>query len=405
MPAPWVVEADELLLQTRIFGLRRRRARSTARPGVVGDFVVVDAPDWVNVIALTDDGQVVLVAQHRHGTGAPTLEIPGGMVDPGEGFVAAGLRELEEETGYGGGEAELIGVVEPNPAFQSNRCGTVLVRGARLVGPQKTDEHEEIDVSLAPLAAVPGLIRGGQIAHALVVAAFHHLHLAGARGAGALLLLAALLLPAGPARAAGALALPVDGLDDCCTPKAVAAVGAISGVRSAARDPDGRLCVELDGEPSAAVRASLAAALAAAGFRAGEAVELPACPAAPRPDPWAGAEGLDFAVVSRGEPFAWKAHLAPGKVTLFEFGAPWCAPCHDVAAGLTAALRAQPGLAVRAVVLPGDDAVASFGSEVARQHLSQAPGIPWIVVRGPKGQLRYAGEDLGLALKAAGVAP
>jgi ADP-ribose pyrophosphatase len=165
---PWTVESRTLVDDHRIFRLHRDRARSTARPEQAGDFVVLAVPDWVNVVALTPDEQVVVIEQYRHGTRSITLEIPGGMVDPGETMVAAGLRELAEETGYAGDSVELIGVVEPNPAFQDN---------ARPVGAQDLDPNEEIAVRLVPLADIPGLIRSGAITHALVVAAFHHLTL------------------------------------------------------------------------------------------------------------------------------------------------------------------------------------------------------------------------------------
>jgi 8-oxo-dGTP pyrophosphatase MutT (NUDIX family) len=171
---PWITESESPLLETRILSLRRRRARSASDPAKAGDFVVVSAADWVNVVAVTAAGAVVLVEQFRHGSGAVTVEIPGGMVDPGEDFVAAGLRELAEETGYGGGEARLIGVVEPNPAFQTNRCGTLLVTGVTLQGAPHMDGTEEIAVREVPAADLPGLVARGEITHALVVAALFH---------------------------------------------------------------------------------------------------------------------------------------------------------------------------------------------------------------------------------------
>ena len=175
--APWTTEQDTVVLENRIMRLRERVSRSPSDPDKLGRFVVIDTTDWVNVIALTQDEQVVLVEQFRHGTGSVTLEIPGGMVDPGEDMLTAGVRELLEETGYGGGQAALIGVVQPNPAIQSNRCGTVLVRGVSRMAEQRFDEHEEIAVHLLPLAEVHALVRGGQIQHALVLAALLHLEL------------------------------------------------------------------------------------------------------------------------------------------------------------------------------------------------------------------------------------
>ncbi len=172
---PWTVEHTRTVADRRIFSVQLVRARSRVRPAQAGEFVVLDAPDWVNVIALTPDEEVVFVEQYRHGTRTVTLEIPGGMVDPGEGFVEAGLRELREETGYAGQQVELIGVVEPNPAFQNNRCGTILVRDVRIVAAQDLDPNEEIRVRRIPLTSIPELVRSGAIGHSLVVVAFHHL--------------------------------------------------------------------------------------------------------------------------------------------------------------------------------------------------------------------------------------
>ena len=97
---------------------------------------VITSPDWVNVIALTPDDQVVMVRQHRAGTDTITLEIPGGMIDPGEGPLDGGRRELLEETGYVADTWIHIGSVEPNPAIQDNTCHTLLALDARLEGPQ-----------------------------------------------------------------------------------------------------------------------------------------------------------------------------------------------------------------------------------------------------------------------------
>ncbi len=140
-------------------------------------FSLIECGDWVNVIALTDDQHVVLVRQYRVGTDEVCLEIPGGMVDPGEDAATAAARELEEETGYTAGVWRAIGKVAPNPAIQSNYLHTFLATGARRTHAQRLDGSEVLTVTTLPLADVQAALRSGAIDHALVVAAFAHLAL------------------------------------------------------------------------------------------------------------------------------------------------------------------------------------------------------------------------------------
>lgn len=173
-------EKDWTLLDSRfvsdhyIFRLHADRYRLETN-GVERDFTRLLSPDWVNVLAVTENNQLVMVRQYRHGTRSVTLEIPGGMVDEGETADVAGLRELREETGYAANRARILASVWPNPAFMSNRCHIVLAEGARRVGEPMLDPAERIDVVTCPLTDVEALIARGEINHALVLLALAYL--------------------------------------------------------------------------------------------------------------------------------------------------------------------------------------------------------------------------------------
>ncbi len=156
-----------------IFSVRLDRSVSPST-GFQREFTVMETVDWVNVIARTDAGEILLVRQFRHGTREYTLEIPGGGVDARDSSPEeAARRELREETGYEARSWVPLGVVEPNPAFQTNRCHTYLAEGASPSSKMSLDPGEEIEVILRPESEVLKMMEGGEIAHALVVAAFY----------------------------------------------------------------------------------------------------------------------------------------------------------------------------------------------------------------------------------------
>jgi ADP-ribose pyrophosphatase len=160
----------------RIFSLRREKYESP-RTGQVVTATILEATDWVNVIAYTVAGECVLIRQFRFGTDRFTLEIPGGMIDAGESPLEAAKRELREETGYVAIDWTELGRVAPNPAFQRNYLYTFLAEGCTLEGAQLQDPGEDIDVTLRPQCEVEAMLASGEIDHALVVVAFLKLEL------------------------------------------------------------------------------------------------------------------------------------------------------------------------------------------------------------------------------------
>lgn len=174
----WPCIASKTTYSNRIFSIKTNTTRSP-RTGNEHEFFVIESSDWVNIIPVTDDRHVVMVRQYRHGSNRITLEIPGGMLDPGDTAEKAASRELLEETGYEAGEWLKLGDVSPNPAIFNNRCHTFLARNLKKVRVPKPDQTEDIDVVLVHLSKIPHLIRKGTIDHALVIAAFYWYFLPG----------------------------------------------------------------------------------------------------------------------------------------------------------------------------------------------------------------------------------
>lgn len=167
----WEQLGEEYLARYKVFDVVKSRRRSP-RTGVDIGFFLIRTPDWVNVVAITEDDQLVLVRQFRHGTEEFSLEIPGGLVDPHEREpAAAAVRELREETGFLPGELHPLGSMAPNPAIFGNRCYAYLATGCRRVGELLQDPGEDLEVVLVPVAEVDSLVRSGAIDHALVLAA------------------------------------------------------------------------------------------------------------------------------------------------------------------------------------------------------------------------------------------
>jgi ADP-ribose pyrophosphatase YjhB (NUDIX family) len=137
----------------------------------MGPFFTFTCPDWCNVVAVTEKRELALVWQYRVGTETMSLELPGGVIDPGETPSDAARRELREETGYEAPHFEPLSQVHPNPALQGNVCHSFIARGARLAGPVSFDANEECELLLVPLSQARDLLAEPYFTHALCVAA------------------------------------------------------------------------------------------------------------------------------------------------------------------------------------------------------------------------------------------
>jgi ADP-ribose pyrophosphatase len=172
LAARWKRTTSKIIGSFRIFSIREDRYR-LPRNDREASFYILESNDWVNVIPLTEAGEVILIRQFRFGTEEVTLEIPGGIVEPGHTPLQAGQNELLEETGFHSDQWDYLGFVRPNPAFLNNRCHSFLARGVKKVAQIRLEESEEIEMLKVPYAEIKTLIEKGAITHSLVICAFH----------------------------------------------------------------------------------------------------------------------------------------------------------------------------------------------------------------------------------------
>jgi 8-oxo-dGTP pyrophosphatase MutT (NUDIX family) len=178
-PAAWVTLGQNNVADCAVFRVKRRRMRHIT-DGREGQFYVIEAPDWVQTLALTPRRELILVRQWRFGIEKLSWEPPGGVIESGEDILAAAQRELLEETGQAGTSPRLIGQAYPNPAIQNNQTHFVLVENCTPKAPTHWDPHEELQIGIFSLDEIHQMIRRGEIFHSLALNAlqFLFIHLA-----------------------------------------------------------------------------------------------------------------------------------------------------------------------------------------------------------------------------------
>ncbi|QQT30752.1 NUDIX hydrolase [Sphingobacterium multivorum] len=152
-----------------------RRDTCELPDGRINDhYYVLEYPDWVNMIGITEQNELLVIKQYRHGAGIISLEIPAGTTEAGEDPKNAAVREMLEETGYQFDQIEEIAKLYANPATSGNITYTYLMTGGKKVQEQALDEHEEIDVYRIPLEEAKSMLLDNKFNQALHASALFY---------------------------------------------------------------------------------------------------------------------------------------------------------------------------------------------------------------------------------------
>lgn len=138
------------------------------------EYYVLEYPEWVNVIAIDDNGRFIMVEQYRHGLGEVFTELCAGVVEPGENPEDAARRELLEETGYTGGKWRLLNKICQNPSTCTNHTHCFLAEGVRKTDSQHLDATEDVSVKLLSEQEVYAMLTNDEIKQSLMAVPLWH---------------------------------------------------------------------------------------------------------------------------------------------------------------------------------------------------------------------------------------
>jgi len=168
----WTIKSENELFRKRIFAMRDLECHHPDKD-VTHRFFTLTSPDWINIVAITEDGRFIMVRQHRLGTDEITMETPGGLAEENEPPEETARRELREETGYEAGEVHLLKKLTNNPAIFNNYIYYYYAANCKKVHEQNLDAAEDIEVVTCSRDEIIDMINHGLINHTIIVCALY----------------------------------------------------------------------------------------------------------------------------------------------------------------------------------------------------------------------------------------
>ncbi|MEZ4917647.1 MAG: NUDIX hydrolase [Saprospiraceae bacterium] len=171
MPKPWKVLDSRYVYDKKPYMTLREDTVELANGSRIDDFFIFEYPNWVSVLPVTPEGNLVLIRQYRHGVGRVIPELVAGVIDPQEDPLLAAQRELLEETGFSGGEWSHLLTASANPSTHTNVCTIYLAYGVERLHTQILDATEEIEVEVLKPETVFAMLNENAFVQALHAAA------------------------------------------------------------------------------------------------------------------------------------------------------------------------------------------------------------------------------------------
>lgn len=165
----WKTLSSEYLIERPWLTARRDKVQ-LPDGRILDEYYVLEYPTWVNVIAITKEGDMVLVRQYRHALGRTNFELVAGVLEKGEDPLVAAQRELLEETGYSGGEWKELMQLSANSSTMTNLTHCFLAEGVEKTALQNLDASEDLEVYVFSQEEVKQKLQQGDFVQALMVA-------------------------------------------------------------------------------------------------------------------------------------------------------------------------------------------------------------------------------------------
>lgn len=167
----WKVLSSGYLFKEPWFTVRKEEVK-LPNGSVIPSYYVLDYPSWICVIAVTRDGEMVMVRQYRHGLGQVSYELCAGVVDSTDSScMEAAKRELMEETGYGNGDWKQWMIISANPGTHSNLTWCFLATDVEKISSPHLEDTEDLTVELLSIQEIRNLLMQDEMPQAIHAAA------------------------------------------------------------------------------------------------------------------------------------------------------------------------------------------------------------------------------------------